>query len=68
MNKNEMTIVALREAFKNRIAEITDSYEMRIIELRIEVTELSQMVDRLTAELNQRDEEVNVQEEASDSE
>lgn len=41
-----MKIMALREAFRNRIAELTDQYENKIVDLRIEVTELYQQIQQ----------------------
>lgn len=51
--KNNLKVIALREAFRDRVAEITDTYEMRIVDLRVQLTEMGQQVDELTEQLAQ---------------
>jgi uncharacterized protein YlxW (UPF0749 family) len=60
MDNNEMKVIALREGFKVKIAEIYDTYEDKVADLRVQLTissqkceTLQQEVDNLTAELNQ---------------
>lgn len=60
MNNEEMKIIALREGFKLKIAEIYDTYEDKVADLRVQLTvasnradSLQQEVDRLTAELTE---------------
>ena len=59
-----MKIQALREALRDRVANITDDYENRIADLRIELTEVSMARDSAMAELTQLRQEKSVQEEA----
>lgn len=63
MDKKDLKIQALREALKDRVASITDEYENRIADLRIELTEVSQERDALRAA--QAEQERLVQEEAA---
>lgn len=46
MDKAELKIAALREA----IAQLTYSYEDKIADYRVEIHQLSSLVERLTAE------------------
>lgn len=61
-----MKIQALREAMRDRVAGITDEYENRIADLRIELTEAH---NQLAEAMNQLQilQEQNVQEEAGTS-
>ena len=63
MDKRDLKIQALREALRDRVASITDEYENRIADLRIELTEVSQERDALRAAQAER--ERLVQEEAA---
>ena len=63
MDKRDLKIQALREALRDRVASITDEYENRIADLRIELTEVSQERDALRAA--QAEQERLVQEEAA---
>lgn len=48
MEDNErqaLKIIALREALRDRVAAITDEYESRIIDLRLEITDLGNQLD-----------------------
>lgn len=49
-SKKDLKIIALREALRDRVAEITTTYEDRIVDLRIQITEQGQTIDTLTAE------------------
>lgn len=42
MDKNELKIQALREALRDKVSSITDEYENRIADLRVEITQLSE--------------------------
>jgi uncharacterized protein YeeX (DUF496 family) len=63
MDKKDLKIQALREGFRDRVAFITEDYENRIADLRIELTEVSQERDALRAA--QAEQERLVQEEAA---
>lgn len=59
--KNELKIQALREALRERVSSITDEYENKIADLRVELTEtaLSLQEARKQIEvLSQKDESV----------
>ena len=43
--RTELTIVALKQALRDRVAGITEEYESRIIELRLEITDLGNQLD-----------------------
>ena len=43
--RQALKIVALREALRERVAAITDEYESRIIDLRLEITDLGNQLD-----------------------
>lgn len=49
-SKKDLKIIALREALRDRVAEITTTYEDRIVDLRIQITEQGQTIETLTAE------------------
>jgi hypothetical protein len=51
MDDRDLKIQALREGFRDRVAAITDDYENRIADLRIELTKQSNKADRLGDEL-----------------
>lgn len=48
--KLEMKILALKEGFKNKVANMLDEYEDRIADLRIELTELDTNNKQLQSE------------------
>lgn len=50
LDKKELKILALREGFRNKVASITDEYEDRIAELRVELTEREAKLHRLEDE------------------
>lgn len=64
MDKKDLKIQALREALRERVANITDEYENRIIELRIELTELAQSHDNLVTEVENLRQEKDAREKA----
>lgn len=43
--RQALKIVALREALRERVAAITDEYENRIVDLRLEITDLGNQLD-----------------------
>jgi hypothetical protein len=49
--KNELKIQALREALRERVSAITDEYENKIADLRIELTEVSLALQEAQARL-----------------
>ena len=57
MDKQELKIQALREALRERVSLITDEYENRIVDLRIELTEMDMALQQALARLEQ-DEQV----------
>ena len=66
-NRLELKIQALKEGFRNQVAKITDEYEDRIADLRIEITERAQAQAQAQQELeNVRAELQRVQEEQQD--
>jgi hypothetical protein len=55
--KLELKVEGLREAFRERIALLTDEYENRIVDLRVQLTGLAEQASSLSTEneeLNQR--------------
>lgn len=74
-SKKDLKIIALREALRDRVAEITTTYEDRIVDLRIQITEQSQAIEELNKQLlavqdalaKYREAEANVPEEADAS-
>lgn len=51
MDKNELKVQALREALRDKVSKITDEYEDRIADLRIEITELTVALDQANARI-----------------
>jgi len=64
MDKRDLKIQALREALRERVSSITDEYENRIVDLRIELTELAEAHGALTAEVTQLRQEKDAREKA----
>lgn len=58
MDKNELKVQALREALRERVASITDEYENRIADLRIELTEAALENQNLKAALDAKETDV----------
>lgn len=50
--KTELKVMALREALRERVAAITDEYENKIIDLRVEITELYMDRQRLQEQVD----------------
>lgn len=50
-SRKDLKIQGLREALRTRVAEITDTYETRILDLRIELTEVSQAYQQAIQDL-----------------
>ena len=63
--KLELKIQALREALRERVSAVTDEYENKVADLRVELTELSMAYKELEERLNAKD--ANVQEEDSNT-
>lgn len=57
-NRLEMKLIALKEGFKNQVADLTERYEDRIADLRIELTELSQHLQDAQNQLNVANERI----------
>lgn len=75
VQKLELKIIALREGFKTKVASLADEYEERIADLRIELTEQNQNlsavngeIQRLSARVQELEQEKVVQEEAAAAE
>lgn len=62
MDKRDLKIQALREALRERVSSITDEYENRIADIRIELTELTQAYDLLRDENERLRQEKNARE------
>jgi hypothetical protein len=57
-NRLEMKLVALKEGFKNQVADLTERYEDRIADLRIELTEYAQQLQETQLQLQQANERI----------
>jgi hypothetical protein len=51
MDTNELTIAGLKEALRDRVSELTENYETKIVILRVELTQAHERIDALNNEL-----------------
>ena len=51
MDKNELKIMALREALKDRVSNLLDEFENKVADLRVEITLLAQENEQLKQQL-----------------
>jgi uncharacterized protein involved in exopolysaccharide biosynthesis len=54
-NNLELKMLALKEGFRNQVAKLTDEYEDRIADLRVELTNVSQQYNELQQQVAAKD-------------